>query len=272
MLLVRLGIARGKVAMRRFSAKPLLILAGLAASVLPSCATNDSMMFIIGVYARKQGTCSPTPEADAPIWANGTLDRLFASDYTAALLIGNQITERGSREQVRTETSRVSLKGAEVQLVSVKGEELAPAFSSTATGFVDAASGTDPSLTVMYATLIPGSVAADLPLGTVVAKVRVFGDTLGGEDVESSELSFPIEVCEGCLVAYTASSRDLAAGGTEYQCLVATDAADTPTIDLPCELGVDLPAPCTVCSGVYEVCLRPACNPSITSPVASDCP
>ena len=271
-LLVRLGIARGKVAMRRFSAKPLLILAGLAASVLPSCATNDSMMFIIGVYARKQGSCSPKPEAGAPIWANGTLDRLFASDYNAALLIGNQITERGSREQLRTETSRVSLKGAEVQLESVKGEELAPAFSSTATGFVDAASGTDPSIAVMYATLIPASVAGGLPLGTVVAKVRVFGDTLGGEDVESSELSFPIEVCEGCLIAYTAASRDLAAGGTEYQCLVATDPSGTSaSVDLPCQLGVDLPAPCTVCSGVYEVCLRPACNPAVTSPVATDC-
>jgi hypothetical protein len=263
--------------MPRFSAKTLLALgfAGLAASALPSCATNDSMMFIIGVYARKQGTCSPKADADAPIWASGTLDRLFASDYTAALLIGNQITERGSREQLRTETSRVSLKGAEVTLESLKGEALAAAFSSTATGFVDAASGTDPSISVMYATLIPASVAPDLPLGTVVAKVRVFGDTLGGEDVESSELSFPIEVCEGCLVAYTAASRDPAAGGTEYQCKVASDTtamAVTSEVELPCELGVDLPAPCTACSGFDEICLRPACNPAVTDPVATDCP
>src|SRR5690606_8651239 len=123
-----------------------------------------------------------------PIWANGVLDRLFANDYTAALLIGNQLTARGSREQLRTETSRVTLRGAEVRLETLKGAELAPAFSSTATGFVDAAAGTDPSLSVMYASLIPASISSTLPQGTVVAKVRVFGNTLGGQDVESAEL------------------------------------------------------------------------------------
>jgi hypothetical protein len=262
--------------MRRFFAKPLLALgiAGLAAAALPSCATNDSMMFIMGVYARKQGTCTPKAEEGAPIWANGRFDRMFASDYTAALLVGNQIVERGSKEQLRTETSRVSLKGAEVTLENLKGAQLAAPFSSTATGFVDAADGTDPSITVMYATLIPASLAQDLPPGTLVAKVRVFGDTLGGEDVESGELSFPIEICDGCLVAYTAATRDLTAGGTEYTCKVATDAtgAVTTDVDLPCELGVDLPVPCTVCSGTYEVCLRPACNPAVSDPLAADCP
>lgn len=251
--------------MRRLSIKSLLAvgLSGLGAVALPSCATNDSMMFVIGVYARKQGSCSPVAEADAPILAKGTLDRLFASEYRAALLIGNQITERGSREQVRTETSRVSLKGAEVQLESLQGDALADAFSSTATGFVDAASGTSPSLAVMYASLIPGSIAPTLPAGTIVAKVRVFGDTLGGEDVESSELAFPIEICDGCLISYPASARDLTADGTEYVCKVAADTTMTAAgseTELPCNLGVDIPAPCTVCSGVYEVCQSPNNN------------
>lgn len=261
--------------MRRFSPKPVLALAiaGLGAFVLPSCAENDSMMFIVGVYARAQGACSPKAEADSPIWANGVLDRVFANDYSAALLVGNQITERGSREQLRTETSRVSLKGAEVKLESLRGEPLAEPFSSTATGFVDAAQGTDPSLSVMYASLIPPSVVGDLPAGTVVAKVRVFGTTLGGQDVESSELLFPIEVCDGCLVAYPASARDLTADGTEYVCKSATTAEDAPAADeaLPCQLGIDLPAPCTVCSGIYKICQSPRCNPSLTDPVPADC-
>lgn len=256
--------------MRRFSPKSLFALAivGFGASALPSCAENDSMMFIIGVYARTSGTCAPQAEADSPIWANGVLDRLFANDYTAALLIGNQITERGSREQVRTETSRVALRGAEVRLETLKGAELAAPFSSTATGFVDAASGTDPSLSVMYASLIPPSVAPTLPAGTVVAKVRVFGNTLGGQDVESSELLFPIEVCDGCLVSYPAEARDLTADGTEYVCKTAIAADDAQSQDtvLPCQLGIDVPAPCTVCSGVYEICQSPSNNPYYQSP------
>ena len=188
---------------------------------------------------------------------------MFSNDYTAALVVGNQITERGSREQLRTETSRISLKGAEVRLETLKGELLVSPFSSTATGFIDAASGTDPAISVMYASLIPPSVSPSLPAGTIVAKVRVFGDTLGGQDVESSELLFPIEVCDGCLVSYPASARDLTADGTEYVCKTATtaeDAAASEESQLPCELGIDLPAPCTVCSGVYEICQSPANN------------
>ncbi len=252
--------------MRRFSLKSLLAVgtALLGATALPSCATNDSMMFIIGVYARKQGTCTPKPENESPIWAKGVLDRLFADEYRAALLVGNQVTQRGSREQLRTETSRIALKGAEVQLETLRGEPIGDAFSSTATGFVDASTGTDPSLTIMYASLIPGSVATTLSPGTLVAKVRVFGDTLGGQEVESSELAFPIEVCDGCLVSYPAEARDLAEG-PDYQCKVAEDgmeSASSAAVDLPCEFGIDLPVPCTACSGVYDECLRPSDNPS----------
>jgi hypothetical protein len=238
----------------------------LGATALPSCATNDSMMFVVGVYARRQGACAPVAEADAPILAKGTLDVLFAREYRAALLIGNQLTERGSREQLRTETSRVSLKGAEVQLETLQGDAIGEAFSSTATGFVDAASGTSPSLSIMYASLIPGSLVPGLPLQTIVAKVRVFGDTLGGEEVESSELSFPIEICRGCLVSYPASAAEpaAAAAGT-YQC--RSDSADDEAsgdADLPCVLGVDFQAPCTTCVGAYDECSSPRNNPYYT--------
>jgi len=254
---------------RRFSIKALLTLgfAGLGALSLPSCATNDSMMFIMGVYARKQGSCAPKPDADSPTFANGTMDRLFASDYTAALLVGNQITERGSREQVRAETSRVSLRGAEVRLETTKGAQILPPFSTIATGFVDAAGGTDPSLAIMYADLIPASVASTLDLGIVVAHVRVFGNTLGGQEVESAELLFPIEVCEGCLISYPASARDIAADGTDYQCASAeSDMKAAKVSDLPCQLGIDIPTPCTACSSLSAICQSPANNPYYAQP------
>lgn len=263
--------------MRRLSFQSLLAfgLACAGASTLPSCATNDSMMYVIGVYARRQGACSPQAEASAPILAKGTLDRAFAGEYRAALLIGNQITERGSREQLRTETSRVVLKGAEIRLESLTGESLHDPFSSTATGFVDAASGTDPSIAVMYATLIPASVLADLDDGTLIANVRVFGQTLGGQDVESSELAFPVELCTGCLISYPASARDLTADGANYLCKRATDATSTSAnadTELPCNVGVDIQAPCTVCSGVYQLCQSPDCNPAYNENFATDCP
>ncbi len=252
--------------MRRLSFKTLLLAAAacLSAAALPSCATNDSMMFIIGVYARKQGACSAKPDIASPILAKGIFDVQFATDYRAALLVGNQITARGSRERLRTETSRVTLKGAEVRLETPQGASLASAFSATGTGFVDSSDGTDPALAIMYASLIPNSVVASLPIGTLIAKVRVFGTTLGGQDVESGELGFPIEVCNGCLVSFPASSRDIAADGNAYQCkIAASDTAATTTstdVDQPCDLGIDLPVDCTVCSSLYDACLAPAKN------------
>jgi hypothetical protein len=269
-MLVRKPACR-EVAMRRVPLKSLLAFgaATLPAMVLPSCATNDSMIYIIGVAVRQQGACAVKADLAATILAKGTMDRLFASEYVAALIVGNQLMQRGSRERVRTETSRVALKGAEVKLENTQGAELVPAFSAVGTGFVDASDGTDAAPAVMFASLIPSSVAAALPAGTVVSKVRVFGTTLGGEDVESSELLFPIDVCDGCLVSYPASARDPAADSASYQCkLTSTDTAAAPsdTTSLPCELGIDLPVPCTACSGLFPACVSPSNNPYYNPP------
>ena len=250
--------------MRRSFLKSLLAFAApcLVAASLPSCATNDSMMFIEGVALQKAGACTVKAELNGTFIAKGRMDRLLATDYVAALIVGNQITQRGSRERIRTETSRVALKGAEVKLENAQGASLVPAFSSIGTGFVDASDGTDAAPAVMFAALIPASVAPSLPRGTVVAKVRVFGTTLGGEDVESSELSFPIDVCDGCLVTFSAAERDPTQGGTDnYVCKAASDTAPAVTeADAPCTLGIDFPTPCTTCSGVLAECQSPTNN------------
>jgi len=252
--------------MRSSPLKSVLALgiACFAGVALPSCATNDSMMFIYGVYARKQGACEPMAEEDAPLWDRGIMDRLFVSEYRASLLIGNQLTQRGSRDRLRTETSRVSLKGAEITLETADGRRLLDPFSAIATGFVDAASGTDAGLAIMSATLIPSRAAQQLPNGVVVARVRAFGTTLGGEDVESNELAFPIEICKGCLVSYPASARDATGDGDEYRCKMSEDEAAATDTDLPCTIGLDLPVPCTACSGVVAACQSPLNNCSYT--------
>ena len=87
-------------------------------------------------------------------------------------------------------------------------------------------------------------------------------EVLGGEDIESAELGFPIEVCDGCLVSYSATDRDLTSDSADYQCKLATDMASGGSdIDLPCQIGIDLPVPCTVCSGTSNVCVSPKNNP-----------
>ena len=66
---------------------------------------------------------------------------------------------------------------------------------------------------------------------TVVSRVQVFGETLGGEAVESEAWDFPILGCET-----TADRRDA--------CLGCTAAAPNQPLLEPCHIGQDVPPDC----------------------------
>ncbi|MEI9937022.1 MAG: hypothetical protein WDO69_07340 [Pseudomonadota bacterium] len=239
----------------------LLTLGSLA--LIPSCADNNSSMFIVGVISIDASTCVAKPDNTAVMLAEGIMDTAFTSSYTAFLLVGNQLTNRGSREQLRTETSRVVLRGAEVTLTTLDGKTLGD-YSTVGTGFVDASASDVPAYAAVSINVIPsalGSNAAVLNAGTVLAKIRVFGDTLGNTAVTSSELDFPIRICEGCLVTYPASAADMTQPPGMYLCTTAASATDT-TEAAPCIVGQDKSFPCTACSASITLCRDPNLNPS----------
>jgi hypothetical protein len=93
----------------------------------------------------------------------------------------------------------------------------------------------------------------------VVARVRVFGDTLGGQEIESNEYSFPIFVCEGCLVTYPVDAADPDQGPGVYLCELSSDEA-TVVPDQICALGQDVVVPCTICAAQSAVCQDPCQN------------
>ena len=250
--------------MRRSTTKYLLT-AGLltlgSLTLIPSCVTNDSSLFVIGVIDINATTCLAKADTTDSFLAGGTLDTHFANSYTAALLIGNQLTQQGSRAQTRTETSRVSLRGADVTLTSVDGKAIPNGhYSTVGTGFVDAAAGDAPSYATMGVDVIPAGHPA-LP-SVVVAKIRVFGTTLGGTAITSSELDFPITVCDGCLVRYPAEDAD-PTNTMGYKCLTSASASTTGEEAIPCIFGQDQAFSCTQCSA-YDLCLDPTLNHSYT--------
>ena len=262
--------------MRRSKTKYLLTAGLLTLGTLafaPSCATNDSSMFIVGVIDIDLSTCLAKPDTTAALLSGGVLDTAFRQDYTAFLLVGNQLTQRGSREQLRTETSRVSLRGAEVTLTTLAGKDIALSptttahFSTVGTGFVDPAAGDAPSYAAVSVNLIPAAVVASGALpAQVLAKIRVFGDTLGGKAVTSSELDFPITVCQGCLVTYPAQGDPTS---TTYMCPTPSSTDMTATTAGPCVQGQDVPFSCTMCSGAYDICKDPKKNPAYTPAAAT---
>lgn len=252
--------------MRRSTTKYLLSVGLLSLGSLaltPSCADNNSSLFVLGVINIDSSTCIAKADTTATILPNGTLDTAFLSSYTAWVLVGNQLTQRGSREQLRTETSRISLRGAEVTLTTLDGRELGN-YSTVGTGFVDASTGDVASYGAMAVNIIPPALGtSDVVKNArvVLAKIRVFGETLGGTSITSSELDFPINVCEGCLVQYPTASRDPTS--PTYQCATSTTTSQTTTAP-PCVLGQDAPINCIFCSGSYKLCVDPNENHSYT--------
>ena len=254
--------------MRRSTTKYLLS-AGLLTFgsfiLTPSCAKNDSSMFVIGAIDTAATTCTAKADTTDALLAGGTLDTAFTQSYTAALLVGNQLTQQANAEQLRTETSRISLRGAEVTLTDVAGAEVAGGhYSTVGTGFVDASVGDAPSYGVMAISVIPDGLLAKISAPPVVlAKIRVFGDTLGGTSITSSELDFPITICEGCLVVYPAEDDDPAqAMNATYKCATTASTTTTTTDVPPCIRGQDQSFACTDCSASLPLCRDPSQNPS----------
>lgn len=230
------------------------------AGLTPACADNNSSLFISGVLYDQPPQCTVIADLTSPTIGGGTLDLEFRKTYEASLLVGNQLTSRGSKETLRTETSRVTLRGAEITISDSTGKDLYK-FSVNGTGFVNVSRGEDAGFGIFDAELIPASIGEKL-LGRlnnlktttgstsqqtsdqVVARVRVFGDTLGNEDLTSSELSFPITYCQGCLINYPASAK---LGGKCGAMLT-----DVPSSG--CRFGQDDPIDCRLCSATNTLC------------------
>jgi hypothetical protein len=234
----------------------LLACAGLSTA---GCAENESSLFVIGVYALSRTQCLAEPNSTAVLLPSGTLDRTLANGYNAALLVGSQLTERGSRENVRTETSRLSIEGAHITLYSTEGVEIQRP-DVAATGLVHPANGTDPGLATVFAQLVrPDDLAALGPAGQAIVRIRIFGTTLGGQEIESGDYDFPILVCDGCLISYPSEAADPTS--TEYLCDFSA-ATEGETIEA-CYPGQDDMIPCTQCAAFVPACRDPRQNMSL---------
>ncbi|HEX6275689.1 MAG TPA: hypothetical protein VFZ53_21760 [Polyangiaceae bacterium] len=237
----------------------LLTTLSLAAG-LSGCAENESSLFIEGVLSLPASDCVARPDAEAEFIPQGVLDVHFAEGYVAAVQVGNQLTQQGNREKLRTETSRLHLEGATGTVFDVDGGE--HEFEAIATGFAHPAAGTEAGLAAMFVNLINGetmdAVAAAGP-GDIVVRFRVFGTTLGGKEIESGDYDYPIFLCDGCLVNYPADALQSGlAPGEPYLCGAAADSGQEEKI---CFYGQDQRFSCSACATVDPICRDPTLNP-----------
>ena len=223
-------------------------------------STNEKSLFLVGVLDINQSDCVAKGDKNGAVLAKGRLDLAFSSSYTARLLVGNQFQSAASTTSA-PETERVTLSGADVSLATAGGTPLEH-YSTVGTGFIDAAADTA-AYGAMAATLIPtglhevASLQGDEPL---VATIKVTGEALDGTKMTSSALTFPIDVCTGCLVQYPPEAADpTQATGAGYRCATAAPAGPGP---MPCTLGQDMPFSCIQCAAANEICRDPSLNPA----------
>jgi hypothetical protein len=246
---------RFEVMMLRINGSAVLftLALGLGAS---GCADNESSLFIEGVLNTTSSDCLAQPDSSAEFISLGVLDVAFAESYVAAVQVGNQITQQGNREKLRTETSRIHLEGATVTVFDVTGG--VHPFEAIGTGFVHPASGTDPGLAAMFVTLVnPDSINAIAAAGEgqMVVRFRVFGTTLGGKEIESGDYDYPIFICNGCLIDFPVAANTAVA--PNYEC--GGDPEDSEAVKV-CYYGQDQRFPCTACS-FEPICFNPRDNP-----------
>lgn len=232
-----------------------------------ACAHNDASIVVREVIAPPQpqnGVCTYTADPTQAVISSGVLDVGLLAAYTPEILVANQMIARNDNVNLKSETARVTLQGAVVHVDDTSGNEI-NSFTSLSSGFVDPASGGTPGFGAMAVTLIDpktsAAMAGSLPtLGTkrVVAHFTVFGQTAGGDDIESDEFQFPIDVCKGCLVTFPADSEDPVKAATEKKpnCAAAFGSSGSSTTTVPCVIGQDQIVDCRLCQG------RAVCDPS----------
>lgn len=245
----------------RLSSSLGLVCAALAAAGASGCSDNDASLFVMGVLAADAPACEVSADPGSKQLFHGTLDVAFRSKYEGVVLVANQLAPRGDKKQLRAETSGLQLRGAEVELTSSQGTVI-DKFSVNGGGFVQASRSESPGFGTAEVTMIPASVGADLaatlsanPSGrrTLVARIRVFGDTLGGIEITSGDFTFPIDVCWGCLVEYPLEAVVDPADGTGG--LVCGGKPDG-IVSNQCIRGQDDAIDCRTCAAESDVCYR----------------
>jgi len=242
----------------------LSLVAGVAVmgSIVAACVHDDSTMFVEGVLAPQFVTpgmaCTFTGDPTQLHLTSGFLDVGIVGSYTAEFLVGNQIVPRGDPNQPDTETSYLKVEGAVVRIVDSNGGQVT-SFTQPAGITIPPSSGTLPGYAPIGLQIIDPGTVKGLGLNAanqgatkrLIPYVRFFGHTLGGDSVESNEFGFPIDICYGCLVAFSAA--DVNPMFKFPNCVGNSSSAASTSV--PCAIGQDFVVDCQNCS-------TPACRPN----------
>lgn len=237
------------VHLRRAGAVALLAAGGMLTS--SACVTNESTLFIRGCLAVPRDTCEVQVSTNSTFTFEGSIDGYLSAigEYHCLALFENQLVARGDSTKLRTETSRITVYQAEVQILNTDPNnpaQIQPAFTVPVSGFADPGSGTDPGVGATDITLLNHTAVkaladkafAEDALQNVVASVVLHGRTLGGTEVTSNEFRYPIAVSAGASCSVPVGE-------------VCADSTSKPTAD--CLLGQDGAVDCRFLGATHDL-------------------
>jgi hypothetical protein len=235
--------------------------------VFAGCKHDDSTLFVQDVLAAQPVTqgqqCTFTSDPTQPFISQGVLDVALTSVYAPTYLIGNQSVPEVNSQQLQTETNIITVQGAVVRITDASGVQL-KTFTVPATATVYPSSGSVPGYAPISVTVIDSATSSALGVAAgdivpVLTFVTFFGKTTGGNSIESGEFEFPVNVCYGCLIAFSAAD-DNPNSPFQPNCSngIASGASTAPA---PCVPGQDFAIDCTECQGI------PACRGAVPAGV-----
>jgi hypothetical protein len=208
-------------------------------SAIPACAHDDASLFIHGVLAPPTpagSLCTYTADPTAATISRGLVDGALTDAYAPEMLLGSTLIPQGNATQPDSETARIEVQGAQVRVVDPVDNSEWMNNTVLTSGIIEPASGTAPSYTAISATLMDAKAVAHFtpPVGQAtklaVVYVSFYGQTLGGQSVESNQFQFPVDVCAGCLVYFPPGAKAqnycsgaVASTGTAHACVTGQD-------------------------------------------------
>ena len=248
------------------------LLAG-GVAIMAACKHDNSTLFVQDVLAAQPVTlgqqCRFTSDPTQPFISSGLLDIGLRQEYDPTYLIANQSVAEVNSQQLQTETSIITVQGAVVRITDAAGNQL-NTFTRLSSATVYPSQGTVPGYAPITVTTIDQNtilsnaalVSNVMNKGTtrLVTYVKFFGQTLGGNSIESDEFEFPVDVCYGCLVGF--SALDINPNAPQPNCINAAAQAAS-ALPQPCVLGQDFTVDCAQCQGV-AVCQGAAAGLVVT--------
>ncbi len=218
---------------------------------LAACEDNRTSLFVRGVVPAEVDTASGGCTIDGAsdtLLSGGTVDVGLTTGYILDLSVASQLLARADRTNTTAEVNRVTFDRAEIRISSSTAIRRSR-FSSLVTGIVDpSVDGATPGLGYVSVNVIDPELAAELAgqlkdgaTAELVAYVKLFGETLGGNNVETGFFQYPFTACFGCLVFFPQKDG-------------VADCSTAPTT-ASCRIGQNASVPCSACR------TNPVCQP-----------